>query len=325
MKSRILFFLLFQVLLSCKENKEKQVIPKENEFFKPFVFNLQNMWTDLEERVSFPNWFNDSIIQSQQIGAIHRSIYEKPASLKDENYPDSIYLKEKISYYFYPNGHIKCLSITSYVEGEKIGTATFNYGNTKDKFGYNFANLSDSFSINSKLLQNHFQIDSLLYSHADYLNFVENESENHLYVVLNNKNIDALMIDSILKPNFSDWIMQGNPRKPAKLYRLKNKVNQLQVRNFSYSEHNNQFSSSVKEHFPFETRRMLSFKNNCCFGFSDSVYSNSQFLYHTKYNFYGTDLIVPEKVVISKSNHESTLTWETIEYYKYEKLLQNQP
>jgi hypothetical protein len=323
-KSIILFFLLFVAFLSCKENQEKQVTQTENESFKPFVFNLQNMWTDFEQRVSFPNWFNDSILQSQKIGAIHRSIYEKPTASKDDNYPDSIYLKEKISYYFYPNGHIKFLSITSFVEGEKIGTATFSYQNIKDKFGYNFANLSDSFSVNPQLLQSHFQVDSLIYRHADYLNFMEKSSGNHLFVVLNNKKLDALMIDSIMKPNFTDWMMLGNPRKPTKLYRLKNKVNQLQVRNFSYSVHNNQFLFSVREHFPFETRRKLIINQNTCNGFIDSTFSNGSFLQQTKYIFKGKAYF-PEIVNITKSYHESKPAWETIEYYIYEKQLQVQP
>jgi hypothetical protein len=311
--------------LSCQQNQVKQTQQTKNESFKPFVFNLQNMWTDFEQHVSFPNWFNDSIIQSKQIGAIHRNIYEKPASIEGTNIPDSMYLREKISYYFYPNGHIKCFLITSFVEGEKIGTATFYYENIKDKFGYNFASLSDSFSLNPKLLQNHYHIDTLFQIHPDYLNFVEKLSGNHLYVVLNNKKLDALMIDKILKPTVSDWIMQGNPRKPSSLYRLKNRVNQLQVRSFSYSQKNNQFSSGVTEHFPFETRRSLLMKNNGCFGFTDSIFSNAKFLFQNKYVFHGNDLIIPEKVIISKLNNESSTSWETIEYYSYEKLLQNQP
>ncbi len=325
MKSIFVLPLVLIFFSSCKEQEEKKVQKSKNESFIPFVFNLQNMWTDFEKRVSFPNWFNDSIITSRKIDIIHRNIYEKPAVIKGENLPDSIYLKEKISYYFYPNGHIKCVSITSYVEGEKIGAVTFNYENIKDKFGYNFASLSDSFSLNPRLLQNHYQIDSLLQIHPDYLNFMENLSGNHLYVVLNNKKLDALKIDKIIKPTLSDWIMQGNPRKPSSFYRIKNRVNKLQVRSFSYSEHNNQFSSGVTEHFPFETRRALLTKNNICHGFIDSIFSNNKYLFQTKYIFFGDDIIVPEKVIISKSEHKSNSNWETIEYYSYEKLLENQP
>jgi hypothetical protein len=322
-KSIFVISLVLIFFSSCKEQEEKKVQKSKNESFKPFVFNLQNMWTDFEKHVSFPNWFNDSIITSRKIGAIHRNIYEKPATIKGKNLPDSIYLKEKISYYFYPNGHIKCVSITSFVEGEKIGTATFNYENFKDKFGYNFAILSDTFSLNPGLLQNHYQIDTLLVKHSDYLNFMEKISGNHLYVVLNNKKLDAFMIDSILRPNFSDWIMQGNPRKPSSLYRLKNKVNQLQLRNFSYNEHNNQFFSGVTEHFPFETRRDLSIKDKMCYGFSDRIYSNEKFLFETKYIFFGSNLVLPDKVIISKSNSASNTTWETVEYYKYEIAIEN--
>jgi hypothetical protein len=313
------------LFFSCQEKQEKQLPIIKYEIEKPTVFNLQNMWNDFEKRVSFPNWFNDSIIQSRQISAIHRTIYEKPQSLKFDLDQDSVYLKEKISYYFYPNGHIKTLSITSYMEGEKIGTATFNYQNLKNRFGYNYAVLNDTSSLNPKLLKSHYQIDSLYFMHPDYLSFMEKTSGNHLFVVLNTKKLDALMIDSILKPSFNDWIIQGNPRYPAKKYRIKNKVNQLGTTSFSYFKGNNQLMSSVKEHFPFETRRSLITRAKYCSGFIDSTFTNGSFLYKCVYTFSGHDIHIPEKVIIQKSDHDTKGTWETIEFYNYEKQSQIEP
>ncbi len=310
---------------SCQEKQERQITVPKNEIAQPIVFQIQNLWNDFEKRISFPNWFHDSIIQSKQITAIHRAIYEKPQAVKYELVPDSVYLKEKISYYFYPNGHIQRLSISSFVEGEKIGTATFNYQNIKNGYGYNYALLSDSFSINPQLLKSHFQIDTLYFMHPDYLNFMEKVTGNHLFVVLNSKKIDALMIDSLFKPSFSDWILQGNPRYPSKMYRLKNKVNQLQTSTFIYFKGNNQLMSSVREHFPFETRRSLLINAKHCAGFIDSTFTNGSFLYKCSYNFSGHDLNTPEKITIQKSNHESKGTWETIEFYNYEKQPQIEP
>jgi hypothetical protein len=324
-KTVYVIFLLSFICFSCQEKQEKQRAVSKNEIAQPIVFNIENMWTDFEKRVSFPNWYNDSIIRSRQISAIHRSIYENPQSVRYDAYPDSVYLKEKISYYFYPNGHIQCISITSYVEGEKIGTVTFNYQNLKDKYGYNYAILSDTFSINSQLLNNHFQIDTLCFMHPDYLNFVEKVTGNHLFVVLNNKKIDALMIDSLFKPSFSDWIIQGNPRNPSKMYRLKNKVNQLQTSTYTYFKRNNQLMSSVKEHFPFETRRSLLINAKNCVGFIDSTFTNGSFLYKNSFTFGGVDLNTPEKITIKKSTHEILGTWETIEFYNYEKQPQIEP
>ena len=319
MKVFVLFSTVLVLFFACEEKQEKAIQTNKIEHVNPFLFNLQNMWNDFEQRVSFPNWFNDSIIQSRQIKAIHRTIFEQPTSKNENNYPDSIYLKEKISYYFYPNGHIRTLSITSFVEGEKLGTATFNYLNDKDHNGYAYPHLNDSFSMNSERINNHYKIDTMLFMHKDYLRFVEKTTGNHLYVVLNSKKLDALMIDSILKPNFSDWLIQGNPSKATKIYKLKNKVNQLQVRNFSYFQNNKQLKSYVREHFPFETRRSLILSNNTCIGFIDSTFSNSSFLFKCVYDFNGKDLITPEKVTIQKTNHEASGPWETIEYYNYEK------
>ena len=123
---------LFQIcfiaflLASCGED---EVVLQQNEpkkvaqWLNPLFFN-----TDFEHELNFPLLFDDSLIRAHQIYKITKRVYPHIVGDTAEinNYSQAI-PKEKIEYYFDPNGLVDQVVVYSYFDDREIARATFVY------------------------------------------------------------------------------------------------------------------------------------------------------------------------------------------------------
>jgi hypothetical protein len=63
---------MFLFLVGCKEKSEETNQEEQSIQFVPTLLSFQSCFTTQENEVSFPAWFNDSIILERKIARIHR-------------------------------------------------------------------------------------------------------------------------------------------------------------------------------------------------------------------------------------------------------------
>ena len=133
---RFFSFSLFVVfVISCSNEKNEKIILKGHS--KSSIFNLNTLLTDEENDVSFPIWFNDSIIKSKRLFKITRKTFllngrkENPFKTISGAVP-----REMREYYFSNQGVIIQLNVHYYYDDREIGSILFSYTGEQDAFGF---------------------------------------------------------------------------------------------------------------------------------------------------------------------------------------------
>ena len=93
------------LLFSCSEEKSVPFL-KKREKHRSFIINLQHYFSDDEFNVSFPIWFNDSLIRMHNIETITRSIYVSGKEYDADIEFDSDSPKEIKTYHFNKDGEL---------------------------------------------------------------------------------------------------------------------------------------------------------------------------------------------------------------------------
>jgi hypothetical protein len=273
MKNKFVFFgLLLIAFTSCgdglRQKKKANIMEEE-----PILFNMSQMFTDNELNVSFPIWFNDTIIKKHRIKSIKRYIY---SGIDKENKEGT--LKELKTYNFDDKGEILSVEINQYYENMLVAELSFNYLGIKDEYG--FANVVPEKVENSNGQDdnNHYAIyEKNLYGNK-FLVYVNSEDGTYLFYMLNKKDWGGVTIDVDLNPTPNDIIVLGSPKTPTKKYQVRNTVNEFNIREATYNK-KGVISKMEFEKYPFSFHRTFSYdKKGKNIGFVDSTYSGSQFL-----------------------------------------------
>ena len=112
MRMHIISILLISIaLFSCSEERVK-LGRTEDLKYEPFIINMQHYFSKAELNMSFPIWFDDSLIVAHDIKSITRRTFR--SSKKSEINFDTP--REIKRYYFNDNGQIIKVDFEQYYE-----------------------------------------------------------------------------------------------------------------------------------------------------------------------------------------------------------------
>lgn len=265
------------------------------------------MFSDSEQNASFPLWFDDTIVKKSRVKTIIRNIY--PLGGEDETPMP----KETRLYHFDLQGGLKSVSIKKFYENMIVQDITFKYPNVKDDMGF-----SDVEILNGEE-QIEDEGDYTIHSKEKYLKkalvYLNANTGNYLFYMLDRKNWGALTVDSILKPTPDDMIVLGSTRKPCKKYQVHNTVSETNVIDFDYNNNGEVINSIFFEKYPFYYRRFITYNvEGFCTGFIDSTFSANQYLNRIVSSFEMNNKQLPEKLVQKKPGGGS---YEIFDYEYY--------
>lgn len=319
------------VLLSCSQD-----VTGENSISSgntiPFLFRMNAMFTDAEQNVSFPIWFNDSIVSKNKISKITRRFYLiENGENEDDGSQESFMRREKKEYFFGKSGQLERLNVIYYFDDQKIGDVSFIYQGNKDQYGFApVTRISDQSSIELE------EGDELNFYHAihkkvkvtdKFLAFQQVQTGDYLFYMLNRKFWGPLSVDSILRPTPKDVIVLGSPYFPSKIYRVQNKVNEMDVQSFVYWTNtktkqkikSKNIQTFIRQEYPFENKRtILTDKEGKCGEYIDSTFSEGKFLTRTLSEIHSNSKNLPVKIIHKKQVKSASKNRLSIEILTYE-------
>lgn len=295
-------------LFSCSEERKK-LIEKDTRQIQPFIFNLEHFFSEEEFNISFPVWFNDTLIKRQGIKTITRMVYTS-SSEKDTT---SASLKEIRKYSFTEEGAISDLHIEHYYDNLLVASMEFRFLE-RDEYGYSPTLSRDEMNSKSDLeileqYENYFKEE---YSDK-FLAYSNMKTGDYLFYMLKEKNWGTLSVDSILHPTSHDLIVFGNPLKPRRKYQVENRVNEFNVVDYAYINDGDNLEKIAFDSYPFHYERSILYNDDgLCTGFIDSTFSTKKYLTRRESMFHF------EKNLPVRLIHENKSGKSEAGYYQFE-------
>jgi hypothetical protein len=318
-------FLFLSVILfaSCqaKRDDEKAAAP----ILRPAaMIHYQMLYSEMEREISFPLWFNDSLIKDHKIRSITRSIYprQKGDSLMDTT---STVPREQWTYLFKKNGTLERIYHRTFYDDRLISMFLFRYpqktlGNfysqvQMDSLVRFEQNTTKPLTVDRT--EDMYRMYSQKNTNKDFSSYQNKESRDVLFLLHSKKKRNPLDIGKLLSPTPIDRIILGDLPYPEKIYSVENKVKEKRVRTFEYE--NNSVIRVVTNDFPFKSIRTFSYDSiGYCNGYIDSLFGDNTFLTQTKTQFLLNQFHTPNSVVHFKQNQESSSGFSYIENFQYE-------
>ncbi len=289
MKTFLGFTFLF-LLLACGEKIKNSISENEPKMVDQWINPL--FYNDVfESEISFPLWFNDSLIRSHRIQKITKRIF--PLQFQDSattHFTKNAMPKEKMEYYFSEDGDVERIAIYYYYDDREIYRIGFNYTGKKDAYGFAPLEITFSEDLTNNNLKDDFQTDKQFERTANFVlyQFVRNkkkyvkyrdvETGQKLFLLKNQKDWGTLSVDTILKPSPSDWIIWGTFNQPIKRYQVANKVKERNVHRYEYWS-TGVLKQRIVENYPFEKRRTYQYNEQDQWSsYTDSSFSENQFI-----------------------------------------------
>jgi hypothetical protein len=335
-RQSVLCFVGFLILLTGCVTEAKKQARGTNKKYKTDLIRYNELFTDGNNNLSFPLWFNDTLIQQRHIRKIVRNIYpkiNKDSTGQDES---SYYLpRESREYFFLKTGKIEKLLIRTYYDDQEVGVKTYAYNSGIDDFGFsqveeqnqskyenNPIEREDIYTKENTREMNFITYDKVEYSDR-YLVYRDRETGDYLFYMLDHKSWGPVSVDSILKPTPLDLIVLGTPMLPVKKYYVLNKVHESKVKLYTYHKRYRQFIERfVQQDYPFENKRTFNYSiSGICSGFTDSTFSDGLFLTRMSSKFIRKESGEVAKIMHRKENMTSqfgSFYMETFEYLYFE-------
>jgi hypothetical protein len=307
-------------LFACDADKSKVAAKKKDQVSASFVFRMQLFFNESENFMSFPIWFDDSIVRSNKIAHLSREIYHISINNADEELEEDLDLREKRDYYFDQKGNIDSVRISYYFDDRSIGSVRYIYPAEPDKFGY-YAKFNRVINIPGDygMVQSEIPFHSFTqrWSTHKFLSYRDLETSVKYHYMLNSKYHGPLSVDSIIHPGPEDIVFLGTPLKPLKRYSVINTVHERNVHTYEYA--NKQIKTITRTEYPFNLHRTINYdrKGNCT-GFVDSTFSEKIYLTRTNAQFTLNQSKLPIQLLRTKENHENKTSRVSIEKYYYE-------
>lgn len=312
-----LYGILLFFLLSCSEGKSK-LFRKKNQNHDDFVINMQHYFSDNEFNVSFPIWFNDSLIKLNKIEKIIRSTFLSGNDLEEEISSP----KEVKTYHFNENGELLSIQIQQFYENVEVANIAFDYLSPKDKNGFSMVERRREKNVLDQEFHDHYMI----YEKEDYkekfLVYTNEQTGNYLFYLLKSKNWGAISVDSILQPTPEDIIGLGTTFYPKKMYQVENTVNEFNVVEYTYDKSNRHIKEILYNDYPFKKKRTILYgKNGLCKGYIDSTFTDDKFLKRRESKFEFNKNLPTTLKHMNHSNNSLTgfFQFERFEYTYFEK------
>lgn len=302
--------LLALIFLSCKEGTQP-FFQKEKIVTGPLIFKMEKFFGDEEYELSFPNWFDDSIIKEYNIQTLTRKIY----SVSDEVDTTDLELREMRLYSFSKKGELQGLQVTHYYDNQEVGSIVFKIKEV-DEYGY--AKITTTASKLTKEKEEIFsQYKTVIpekYTHK-YLAYHDAAIGDYVFYVIDEEMFGPLSVDSILHPTKHDRIVLGSPKLPTKKYRVENTVNETDVVEYTYQD--GYIVKISYDEYPFHVDRHIRYdKKGLCQGYVDSTFSDDQFLTERTARF-EMDKTLPSKLIHENNSGGSEVGYYQIETFEY--------
>ena len=331
MIKKILFLVLLSTFfVSC--GYDGKALIQENKNYATSFLNLKTLLTEDENDVSFPIWFNDSIIRAHHIKKITRKSF--PRTTDDEGKSSQISStvpREIREYYFNSKGNLTQLNVHNYYDDREIGSVLFSYSGIKDFFGFAHVEKNTFISKTAKPFENEesldpeereldFRIHIKRKNYNKCLVYQDMETGDYLFYIPRKKFWGVMSVDSMLAPNPKDNIVLGTPKWPHKKYQVSNKVNEINVKLFSYQKkHKKVLKNWIKKDYPFDHKRdFLYSKSGVCIGYIDSTFSDDVFVNRNISEIQYNKKNEPKRIIHRKENSSNEAEFFSLELFEYE-------
>lgn len=270
------------------------------------VFNLQHFNLQASYLSSFPVLFNQNTIKKSEIKTVQRSLFFNYLDLKDSSKTN--FEAKRTIYFFDKNGFLNKIQIADFYDNMLIDDYKLVYKKQNEPGFAQVKNRSELVKTNEQLHFYHLKNEN-----NNRTQFV---TGNHsLFVIPSKKNWNAIIIDTLCKPNNEDVIVWGSVLQPQKIYQVENLVNEYNTRTYKYSQNHIQQINWTQE--PFSKQRSYHYNSNgFCDYFVDSTFSLSgDFLATTSYKIKRKNQL-PSQIIktISSAGKTRTITTEKITY-----------
>jgi hypothetical protein len=290
------------------ENEPKKMI----QWINPVFFN-----NDFPEELNFPLWFDDSIVKSHGIYKITKRIYRRilgdTAEINDQK---QAIPKEKIEYYFDPNGLVDQIVIYTYYDDREISRANIVYEGNMLSSGYRKARILPMINLTKKQGKDEFSTEiiydkipqfsfySSLFWKKKYAGFTNFEKDRNIIYVKKKKYWGPLSIDSIIHPKETDLLVLGTMRRPYKRYQVENIVKESNVHSYQYWS-SGMLRKRIKSDYPFEFRRTYIYgKKNKWIAYVDSTFSEGNYIVKIENNIIYDQFERPIEINHLKKNED---------------------
>ena len=329
MKQAILIFLTVFTFLSCSSEGKKIFKRKHHSSYTPSIVNLSTLLTEEENYISFPNWFNDSIVVNHNINRIVRKSYLKMDDLENEVTKGFI-PREIKEYSFTDKGLVSKLEIQNFYDGQEIGSHVFLFGNKKDENEYCDTKLHHLFyvGIENDDEDEYFEESSITTPYKVFekveaikwfSKYQNTETGDYLYFINSPKFWGALSVDSLISPTPKDEIILGVQGRVYKKYQVTNKINEFNVRTYQYDQKiKTKLLNWQANNYPFKQKRdFLYAKNGVCYAYIDSIFSNDEFVTRTSSKIYYNKQKQPVRISHLKSNENGDTLFISKDVFEY--------
>ncbi len=282
------FSLFLLIIGGCtQERSQKKVEVSE----PPIVSELVN-WTSFNDEgfhnISFPNWFNKDIVQSDSIAKLSLAIYRfqenQNNKMPKDTFPDEIW-----KFIFDSEGWVKQVTLEEYSQAIQIAEHVFDYKKSPDSLGYSPPTISTKylFKENQNSIQGIFDqvedlkvFDRLIFDNMDsisisYKNALSTLSEKHIYIT-DSSLWNVHFIDEHFQANGSYLYHYGSPRNYSQSFKLIDLVDKtLEQRRYYYGNGIIKIQEQYEGGF-YKARSFIYAEDGTCEMFKDSVFSESE-------------------------------------------------
>lgn len=280
MKNLILSGFLIFLIFGCDGKKTSDVKeklhtpPKKEHILNWAFFNPEGM-----QNISFPIWFNDSLVTDKNIKRIHITINELEPQ-QDSTFHDTI---PSTQYEVdFSNGTVSMFYVKEFSQEIAIEEQWFRYRNKKDSLGYSLPNITNNviYAENDFLpifttLQNaqHYvrlEISEIDSSTVHYINTLSVNKEQHVFIK-DSTNWNVHFIDQKFEHPEKIVFYFGLPTKYLESFRIQNLVEKSKISSNKYFENGCIYQHSTFSN-GFENRRTFIYdKKGGVTGYVDSL------------------------------------------------------
>ncbi len=248
-------FVLFFLIFSCKPEGQKKEAPPTIDY-KESLINFSFFYTEYENWMSFPVWFNDSLIQKEGIESITREVFSQ--GIEDTSLFITEVLNHRWVYEFNADGTVKRVDAASIYDAKIISEVLFNYRGLDRHTGYSQVMVSEKEMSDYENLP--YVIHNKKQENKDWVSFTEWSNQYNVFVLNNEEHWKALVIDTLIGPKPVDFIIYGGVIRPKKSYKVSNLVEENTVRNYTYQ--GTHLSEIERIEDPFVNRKKFEYDNN---------------------------------------------------------------
>jgi len=273
MKLKMLFIYsgLLLVVFGCSPTKRSEKTINEMPA-KPDVFRMNYFTSEGEKNVSFPVWFNDSIVRNEQIKLLRHKSFGNDSNGEAE-------MKVERIFSFDEQGVLKSFQRKKFYENVVVENVTFKYTDVRDDMGYAPVEIIDSLHPNEK---GNYELYKKEQYNKEYIVYSNTISGDYLFCILDRKLWGTVSVDSLFNPTPNDIIQYGSPYKPYKRFQIEKLVNEKNVTAYRYYKGTSSLKRISSDTYPFYLKKSpLVAKNGVWRGYIDSTFSAYSYLNRT--------------------------------------------